>query len=218
MALILVESRKSKVDMGSEIHDKHEGHHTQDFLKKFWVVFALTIPILVYSEIFEKVFHLQPPQFLEQQYVILALGSFVFFYGGSVFIRGAYREVRALLPGMMTLIAIAITAAYSFSVFAVLAGVEHTLFWELSTLIAVMLLGHWIEMKAVKSTQGALNELAKLLPDTVEVLRQWKTETIAVSELVVGDTVLVRPGGKIPADGIVIEGESEVDESVVTGE
>ena len=200
------------------MHDKHEGHHTEDFLRKFWVVLALTVPILVYSEIFEKVFHSQPPQFLEQQYVILVLGSIIFFYGGSVFLLGAYRELRALLPGMMTLIAIAITAAYSFSVFSVLTGREHTLFWELSTLIAVMLLGHWIEMKAVKGAQGALRELAKLLPDTAEVIRDGTTQTVALLELRIGDRVLVRPGAKVPADGVVVEGRSELNESIITGE
>ncbi|MEK7569150.1 MAG: copper-translocating P-type ATPase, partial [Patescibacteria group bacterium] len=142
----------------------------------------------------------------------------VFFYGGSVFLLGAYRELRALLPGMMTLIALAITAAYSFSVFAVLAEREHTLFWELSTLIAIMLLGHWIEMKAVKGAQGALRELAKLLPDTADVVRDGATQTISLSELRVGDRVLVRPGAKVPADGVIIEGHSELDESIITGE
>ena len=119
---------------------------------------------------------------------------------------------------MMTLIALAITAAYSFSVFAVLTGNERTLFWELSTLIAIMLLGHWIEMKAVQGAQGALKELAKLLPDTAEVIRDGTTQTISLSELLVGNRVLVRPGAKVPADGVIIEGHSELDESIITGE
>ncbi len=207
-----------KSDAVSEMHDKHAGHHTQDFLKKFWIVLALTIPILVYSEIFAIAFKWEPPQFLGVQYAILVLGSIVFFYGGSVFLLGAYREIRARLPGMMTLIALAITAAYSFSIFSVLTGSPHTLFWELSTLIAVMLLGHWIEMKAVKGAQGALKELSKLLPDTAEVLRGGKTETTPLASLVVGDRVLVRPGAKVPADGVVVEGRSELDESIITGE
>ncbi len=211
-------NKRQTTNAEHKMHDKHEGHHTEDFLRKFWVVLALTVPILVYSEIFEKVFHSQPPQFLEQQYVILVLGSIIFFYGGSVFLLGAYRELRALLPGMMTLIAIAITAAYSFSVFSVLTGREHTLFWELSTLIAVMLLGHWIEMKAVKGAQGALRELAKLLPDTAEVIRDGTTQTVALLELRIGDRVLVRPGAKVPADGVVVEGRSELNESIITGE
>jgi len=215
MTLVHVKGKEHKEH---DTIDKHAGHHTEDFLRKFWVVLALTIPILVYSEIFEIAFHTQPPQFLEQQYVILALGSIIFFYGGSVFILGAYRELRAMLPGMMTLIALAITSAYSFSVFSVLTGSEHTLFWELSTLIAVMLLGHWIEMKAVRGAQGALKELAKLLPDVAEVMRDGTTTTISISLLRVGDHVFVRPGAKVPADGIIIEGYSGLDESILTGE
>lgn len=214
----LTRSRKSEVGHG--MVDKHEGHHTQDFLKKFWVVFVFTIPILLYSEIFELAFVWQPPYYdhIGLPYVILALGSAIFFYGGSVFLLGAYRELRALLPGMMTLIALAITAAYSFSVFVILTGGVHTLFWELSTLIAIMLLGHWIEMKAVKGAQGALKELAKLLPDTAEVVRDGVTQIITLSELRVGDRVIVRPGAKVPADGVIIEGHSELDESIITGE
>ena len=123
-----------------------------------------------------------------------------------------------MLPGMMTLIALAITAAYAFSVFSVLTGSPHTLFWELSTLIAIMLLGHWIEMKAVKGAQGALKELAKLLPDTAEVIRDGVTSTILLSELLEGDHVIVRPGAKVPADGIIVEGYSGMDESILTGE
>ena len=209
---------KNESSNGIVAIDRHAGHHTEDFLRKFWVVFVLTIPILIYSEIFAKAFSWQPPHFLGEQYVTLALGSFIFFYGGSVFIKGAYRELRALLPGMMTLIALAITAAYSFSVYAVLVGSNHTLFWELSTLIAIMLLGHWIEMKAVQSTQGSLNELAKLLPDTAEVVRDGTPKTIPLAELRIGDHVLVRPGAKVPVDGVVTEGQSEINESLITGE
>lgn len=198
--------------------DKHAGHHTEDFLKKFWIVLIFTAPILLYSEIFEIAFGFTIPGFWGVQYMILALGSFIFFYGGSVFLLGAYRELRARLPGMMTLIALAITSAYSFSVFSVLDGREHTLFWELSTLIAIMLLGHWIEMKAVKGAEGALRELAKLLPDIAEVVRDGVAVVISISELRVGDHVLVRPGARIPADGVVVEGLSSENESIVTGE
>lgn len=211
---------KTKPYKGRERSDsgKHEGHSTKMFLRKFWVVLALTIPILAYSEIIEKVFVWQAPRFPGSEYAILILASIVFFYGGWVFIAGAYRELRAKLPGMMTLIALAITAAYSFSVFSVLTGRSETLFWELSTLIAVMLLGHWIEMKAVAGAQGALKELAKLLPDTAEVIRDGKIETISISELVSEDTVLIRPGSKVPADGVIIEGQSDINESIITGE
>ncbi len=197
---------------------KHVGHSTVAFLRKFWIVSALTIPILAYSEIAEKIFIWQIPRFPRYEYVILFLASIVFFYGGWVFIAGAYRELREKLPGMMTLIALAITASYSFSVFSVFAGREHTLFWELSTLIAVMLLGHWIEMKAIAGAEGALKELAKLLPDTAEVMRNGKTQIISISELAVGDMVLVRPGSKVPADGVIVDGQSDFNESIITGE
>jgi Cu2+-exporting ATPase len=147
------------------------------------------------------------------------LGSVVFFYGGWVFLIGAYRELRARLPGMMTLIALAITAAYAYSVFVVLSGGTETLFWELASLVTIMLLGHWLEMRAVSGAQGALRELSKLLPDTAEVLRSGgETETVPLESLVVGDKVLVKPGGKVPADGMVAHGRSELNESLLTGE
>ncbi|MBI5817244.1 MAG: cadmium-translocating P-type ATPase [Candidatus Yonathbacteria bacterium] len=198
--------------------DKHAGHQTESFLRKFWVVLALTIPILAYSEIIERVFRWHTPRFLGYEYAVLVLASVVFFYGGWVFVMGAYRELSAKLPGMMTLITLAITAAYTFSVFSVFAGREDTLFWELSTLIAIMLLGHWIEMKAVTGAQGALRELAKLLPDVALVIRNGNTETIPISELIAGDIVLICPGSKVPADGAVIKGQSDVNEAIITGE
>lgn len=211
-------STKATTDKSEKNHDKHKGHKTESFLKKFWAVLVLTIPILLYSELFEKAFGFALPSFPLQDFSVAALGSVIFFYGGWVFIAGAYRELSARLPGMMTLIALAITAAYSFSIFEVLRGSEHTLFWELGTLIAVMLLGHWIEMKSVQSTQGALKELAKLLPDTAEVIRGGATKTIPLSELAVGDNVRVKPGAKIPADGKILEGKSELNEAIITGE
>ncbi|MEK7539884.1 MAG: heavy metal translocating P-type ATPase [Patescibacteria group bacterium] len=131
---------------------------------------------------------------------------------------GAFRELKDRMPGMMTLISLAITAAYVFSVFSVVAGEGDLLFWELATLIAVMLLGHWIEMRAVSGAQGALKELAKLLPDQAEVIRNGTTSVIPLSELRTGDTVLVKPGAKVPADGKILEGQSELNESILTGE
>ena len=197
--------------------EKHKGNSTEIFLRKFIITAILTIPIILYSEIIEIVLGWKAPEFSGIQYLILFLGSIVFFYGGGVFIQGAYRELRGKLPGMMTLIAMAITAAYLYSVYAVFANVEG-LFWELSTLIAIMLLGHWMEMKAVRGAQGALQELAKLLPDKAEVLRGKKTITVSLDELREGDLVLVKPGGKIPADGVVVEGNSDVNEAIATGE
>lgn len=198
-------------------HDKHAGHHTADFLKKFWVALALTIPILGYSEIFELAFGTGLPMFSGYEWLVLLLGSIIFFYGGWIFLVSAYRELQARLPGMMTLIALATTTAYLWSVYATFVG-EHTLFWELSTLIAIMLLGHWIEMRAVQGAKGALRELAKLLPDTALVIRDGKEITVPLSELAVDDLVLIKPGAKVSADGEVVEGESDVNESIITGE
>ena len=198
-------------------HDKHEGHNAQMFLKKFWLSLALTIPVILYADIFETIFKWSPPVFPGSQYLSLMLGSAVFFYGGWIFLVGAWRELKARLPGMMTLIGIAISAAYFWSIYAVFAG-EEALFWELTTLITIMLLGHWLEMRAVSGAQGALKELSKLLPDTAEVVRGEKTEIVSLSTLQINDVVLVKPGGKIPVDGVVVWGDSDVNESMVTGE
>ncbi len=217
MALVPDKKNKPTAADDHSPHDKHEGHHTSDFLKKFYVVLGITIPILIYSDIWKMAFGWSAPRFPGVDYVILLLGSVIFFYGGWVFLAGAYRELKARLPGMMTLIAIAIIAAYAYSVFATFFG-GMNLFWELATLIAVMLVGHYIEMRAVQGAKGALRELAKLLPDTAEIIKDGKTETIAISELKEGNIVLVRPGAKIPADGKIIEGSSELNESIITGE
>lgn len=221
MQLLKHETRSMKHDSGFKLrdsgHDKHEGHKTESFLKKFWVSLALTIPIVAYSELPELFFGWQAPQFPGSGYLQLILGSIVFFYGGWAFLAGAWRELEAKLPGMMTLIGLATTAAYLWSVYAVFAK-EKPLFWELATLITIMLLGHWLEMRAVKGAKGALQELAKLLPDTAEVQRREKTEIIPLADLKAGDVVLVKPGAKVPSDGKVIEGQSDLNESIVTGE
>ncbi|MEK7610346.1 MAG: copper-translocating P-type ATPase [Patescibacteria group bacterium] len=206
---------------------KHAGHSTAMFMRKFWVSLVLTIPVVLYADVTQMIFSAiggsasgglwSPPAFPGTDYLPLILGSLVFFYGGWVFMAGAWREIKGRLPGMMTLIAIAISAAYFWSVYAVFAGAE-ALFWELTTLITIMLLGHWLEMRAVSGAQGALKELSKLLPDTAEVVRGEKTVMIALSELLAGDTVVVRPGAKIPADGAIISGDSDINESMVTGE
>lgn len=196
----------------------HVGHHTADFLKKFWISLVFIVPIFFYSEMAKDVFGIRGPEFAGWQYVLLLFGSLVYFYCGWVFLQSAYRELKARLPGMMTLIAIAVTAAYTYSAFSILLGGTHDLMFELASLIAIMLLGHWIEIKSVAGAQGALKELSKLLPDQAEVVRDGKPMTIAISELKVGDVVLVRPGAKIPADGKVTEGQSDVNEAIITGE
>lgn len=197
---------------------KHARHKTGSFLTKFWIALAATVPIFFYSEMAMMVFNLRGPEFPGWQYVLLGIGTFVFFYCGWIFLASAYREVRARLPGMMTLIAIAITAAYLYSAYSILSGSMQELLFELSSLITIMLLGHWIEMRSVQGAQGALKELAKLIPDKAEVIRGDTTEIIPLSELKVGDIVLVKPGSQVPADGKIIEGRSELNESIITGE
>ena len=210
----LIPTKKSHVHQD---HDKHEGHSTQLFLKKFWVCLLLTIPVVLYSKVAEKLFGWSPPVFIGSKYLPFVLASIVFFYGGWVFIIGAWREIKSRLPGMMTLIAIAISVAYLWSLYAVFADSD-VLYWELTTLITIMLLGHWLEMRAVSGASGALKELSKLLPDTAELLSDDKTELVPLSKLNKNDIVLVRPGGKIPADGEIFEGNSELNESMITGE
>lgn len=215
MNLVPAKRKTSKTD--HEGRDKHAGHSTAMFFRKFWVSLLLTIPVVLYADVIEKIFKWSPPDFPGSEYLPFIFGSIVFFYGGWVFLAGAWREIQARLPGMMTLVGIAISAAYVWSVYAVIAN-DETLFWELTTLITIMLFGHWLEMRAVSGAQGALKELSKLLPDAAEVIHNGKTEKIALSELKENDIVLVRPGAKIPADGIISDGESDVNESLVTGE
>ncbi|MDP4007453.1 MAG: copper-translocating P-type ATPase [bacterium] len=199
-------------------HNKHAGHSTNMFLQKFWVSLLLSIPVVLYSDLPQELLGWKAPVFPGSGYIPFVLGSIVFFYGGWIFLASAWRELKAKLPGMMTLIALAITTAYLYSVFVVIKGEGNTLFWELTTLIMVMLLGHWMEMRAVQGAQGALKELSKLLPDTAELIKDGKTETISLSELREGNIVMVRPGSRVPADGVVIEGRSQLNESMATGE
>jgi len=213
----LVPEKKRKEHAGHSEHDRHAGHSTAMFFRKFWVSLILTIPVVLYADVIEKIFKWSPPEFSGSNYLPAILGSIVFFYGGWVFLAGAWREIKGRLPGMMTLIGIAISSAYLWSVYAIFVKAE-ALFWELTTLITIMLLGHWLEMRAVSGAQGALKELSKLLPDTADVARNGETKTIPLSELRESDVVLVKPGAKIPADGTVINGESDVNESMVTGE
>lgn len=202
----------------SKDYNKHAGHSIEMFRNKFWISLLLTVPVVLYSELPQKFFGWSAPDFFGSAYIPVVFGSIVFFYGGLVFINGAKRELEARLPGMMTLISLAIFTAYSYSVFAAISGRAGTLFWELTTLITVMLLGHWLEMRAVYGAQGALKELSKLLPDTAEVVRGGKTITVPLAEVRTGDMVFIRPGGKIPTDGKVTEGGSDVNEAMVTGE
>lgn len=209
---------KGNIEVRALSEDKHAGHSVNIFARKFWVSLMLTIPVLLYSELPERFFGWTAPEFVGSEYLSLVLGSIIFFYGGLIFLQGAFRELRARLPGMMTLIALAITVAYTYSVVVTFIPGYHTLFWELATLITVMLLGHWMEMRAVQSAQGALRELSKLLPDEAEVIREGRAANVPISDLKVRDIIFVRPGGKIPADGIVVEGTAVVNEAMITGE
>lgn len=218
MALIKSETRSTKSEKHQE-HDKHGGHSTAEFLRKFWVSLALSVPIVAYSDILYKLFGWSAPGFSGSNYIPAVLGSVVLFYGGWVFLASSYRELKARLPGMMTLIAVAIGAAYLYSVYVALAGRPlDGLFWELATLITVMLLGHWIEMRAVSGAQGALKELSKLIPDEAEVITDGEPKKVRLEDVKEGDVVFVRPGSRIPADGAVIDGQSETNESMITGE
>jgi len=214
----LVLTNKSQEKYSHEGHNKHAGHSTNIFKNKFWVSFILSIPVVLYSDIVKILFGWQAPAFTGSEYLPLTFSTIIFFYGGWIFLTSAKRELQARLPGMMTLISLAITVAYSYSLYITFTGGTETLFWELSTLITIMLLGHWIEMRAVTGAQGALKELSKLLPDQAEVLRDGKTVVVPLSEVKEGDTVIARPGSKIPTDGTIIEGLSEIDESLTTGE
>jgi Cu2+-exporting ATPase len=199
-------------------HDKHAGHSVAMFRDKFWISLLLTIPTLVWGHMLPRALGYHPPDLPGVRWIAPVLGTAVFFYGGWVFIQGAWRELRDRLPGMMTLIALAITVAFLFSAAVTLGYPGMPLWEELATLVTIMLLGHWIEMRSISQAQGALGELAKLLPNTAVRLAGNETQEVPVSALGEGDLILVRPGAGIPADGEVLEGSSEVNESMITGE
>lgn len=188
-----------------------------EFKKRFYVCFVVTIPILILSPLIQSVFGFSL-RFDGDIYVLFALSSFVYFYGGYPFIRGFADEMRKRMPGMMTLISVAITAAYIYSS-AVVFGLEgKVFFWELATLIDIMLLGHWLEMRSILGASRALEELVKIMPSEAHLLKDGKVVDVRVEELKPGDRVLVKPGEKIPVDGVVVEGETSVNEAMLTGE
>ncbi|HEY8833778.1 MAG TPA: heavy metal translocating P-type ATPase [Gemmatimonadaceae bacterium] len=199
-------------------HDQHAGHSVAMFRDRFWWALALTVPTIAWSPMILQWLHLQAPAFPGSAYIPAIFGTILFFYGGMVFLLGAVREIKDRLPGMMTLISLAIIVAFGFSL-AVTFGVQGMdLWWELSTLITIMILGHWIEMRSIAQAQGALKELAKLVPHTAIRLVGDKPEEVPMSDLCEGNIVLVRPGSGIPADGVVLEGTSTVNEAMITGE
>src|SRR5438477_484928 len=199
-------------------HDRHAGHSVAMFRDKFWLSFALTIPVVIWSTDVQGWFGYTAPSFPGSKLIPAILGTLVFIYGGLVFIRGAQRELADHKPGMMTLISLAIIVAFGTSLAATFGLFEIDVWWELASLITIMVLGHWLEMRAISQARGALSALAALLPDTAERVTGTDTQSVPLSELRTGDVLLIRPGARVPADGTVIEGAAEVDESMITGE
>jgi P-type Cu2+ transporter len=201
-------------------HDGHGGHgdHAARFRDRFWLSLVLTIPVVAYSEMVQEWLGFTPPQFPGSQWVAPVLGTVVFVYGGWPFLEGGLSEARARQPGMMLLISLAILVGFGASAASALGLFDLEFWWELALLIVIMLLGHWLEMRALGQASGALDALAALLPDEAERVVGDRVETVAVGDLAVGDLVLVRPGGRVPADGRIVEGDAELDESMITGE
>jgi Cu2+-exporting ATPase len=201
-------------------HDHHGGHagHADLFRTKFWLSALLTIPIVLYSEMVQEWLRFSMPEFAGSEWIAPVLGTAVFFYGGTVFLQGGRDELRQRQPGMMLLISLAIVVAFSASLATTFGWLDMEFWWELALLITIMLLGHWQEMRALGETQSALQSLAELVPDEAERIVDGRTEIISIGDLRSGDLVLVRPGGRIPADGTIQEGRADVDESMITGE
>jgi len=207
-------------DHGGHDHGSHHEHMVEDFRRRFWISLVLTIPVLVLSPTIQGWLGLeQTLDFPGDLYVQLAISTVLFFYGGWPFLRGGVDEIRQANPGMMLLIALAIVVAYGYSAVVVLGLEGRVFFWELATLIDVMLLGHWIEMRSVMGASNALGELAALMPSTAHRLTEsGDTEDISISELQPDDRVVVKPGEKVPADGRVVDGHTSIDQSLLTGE
>jgi Cu2+-exporting ATPase len=188
------------------------------FRNRFWFSLLLTLPTLAWGEMIPRALRFTPPALPGSRWYPIVFGTAVFLYGGWVFLRGAQRELADRQPGMMTLISLAITVAFLFSVAVALGFRAMPLWWELASLVTIMLLGHWLEMRSITQAQGALKELAKLLPDMATRLEGDRAVDVPIAELREGTFVLVRPGASVPADGVVREGHSSVDESMITGE
>jgi Cu2+-exporting ATPase len=199
-------------------HDRHAGHTTHMFRDRFWVSLALSIPVILYSEMVQMWLGFSMPQFPGSGWVAPVLGTFIFVWGGWPFLKGGFEEAREWRPGMMLLISMAITVAFVASAATTLGLFALDFWWELALLVTIMLLGHWMEMRAVGQASGALEALAALLPDEAERVTDGTTEKVSIEDLGEGDVVLVRSGGRVPADGEIVEGEAELDESMITGE
>jgi P-type Cu2+ transporter len=192
---------------GNHSHHDHHKQMVNDFKWRFWWVLGLTVPILALSPMIQDFLNVSW-QFTGDIWILAAISSVVFFFGGWPFLTGLIDEIKQKQPGMMTLIALAISVAYVYSSAVVLGFEGHLLYWELSTLVTIMLLGHWVEMRSVMSASAALEKLAELLPgNAYRVKKDGSTEEVPIEDLQKGDTILVKPGDKIPADGAVIKGE-----------
>ncbi|WP_405218320.1 heavy metal translocating P-type ATPase [Agrococcus sp. Ld7] len=201
-------------------HGQHAGHSTAMFRNKFWVSLVLSIPVVYFSPMFSDLLGYSIPEFPGSTWIPPVLGTVIFFYGGSPFLKGGWTELRSRQPGMMLLISMAITVAFVASWITTLGigGLDLDFWWELALLVVIMLLGHWIEMRALGSARGALDALAALLPDEAERVTGDGTEVVAISQLSLDDVVLVRSGARLPTDGEITEGHAELDESMITGE
>ena len=201
-------------------HGEHAGHSTAMFKNRFWLSLALSVPAVFFRPMSAHLLGYRIPEFPGAAWIAPVVGSVIFFYGGTPFLKGGWRELRSKQPGMMLLITMAITIAFLASWITTLGIGNFNLdfWWELALLVVIMLLGHWIEMRALGSARGALDALAELLPDEAERITANGTETVRITDLSLGDAVLVRSGSRLPADGEITEGQAEVDESMITGE
>src|SRR6266853_1791272 len=207
-----------KMPHGNQGHDRHAGHSVAMFRDRFWLSFTLTIPTVIWSPEVQHWLGYTATSFPGSRFIPAILGTIVFVYGGLVFVRGAQAELADHKPGMMTLISLAIIVAFATSLAATFGLFEIDVWWELASLITIMVLGHWLEMRAITQARGALNALAALIPDTAERVTGADTQSVPLSDLRIGDIVLVKPGARVPADGTVVEGAADVDESMITGE
>jgi P-type Cu2+ transporter len=204
---------------GADDHKGHHAHMAADFRRRFWVSLVLTAPILLLSPLIREFIGLQELAFRGDVYVLFGLSSMIFFYGGYPFLKGLVKELSDANPGMMTLIGVAVTVAYAYSSLVVFGLEGKVFFWELATLIDIMLLGHWIEMKSVMGASSALEKLAQLMPSEAHLLNaDGSTREVPIQDLSPGDRVLVKPGEKFPVDGVVTDGESAVNQAMITGE
>ncbi|MDD5083041.1 MAG: heavy metal translocating P-type ATPase, partial [Dehalococcoidales bacterium] len=224
---IPTEHTKTEIPAGHENHTAkkttgtdHRSHMIAELRKRFWICLVITIPVLILSPVIQEFLGLRESiRFAGDQYVLFGLSSVIFFYGGFPFLKGLYDELKSRTPGMMTLVALAITVAYAYSTAVVFGLSGGVFFWELATLVDIMLLGHWIEMRSVMGASRALEELARLMPaEAHRLLPDGSIADVPLDKLMVGDRVVIKPGEKIPADGQVTNGETSVNEAMLTGE